>query len=294
MKTLILILLLAIRSFGQSELILYDDDGYTIVNAETQVWYDKVITAGGTVSDETLTAIDVFFQQLADSSLRGKLLRANLICGDGLTSVKIPQILSDHKDSTTMGYVIDSLMLWVDDDYTELTGLGNAANTTKYIKTGFNPATISEITLDSAGLGVYFLTDVAVSAVNGMLTTDFFALLIHQATNLSYARINATSGSSSASTTSLGYWDGNRTLSTHQDLYLNGALFNHIARVSSAEANQVKGCFFLAYNLNGNPSNYDTRKLGCYTIHLGLNATEERALNNIIEVFQDALGRGVE
>ena len=288
------LILLSSFTFGQSDLWWWDNDGYTIVNAETQVWYDKVVTAGGTVSDETLTAVDVFFQQLADSSLRSKMLRVNLICGDGLTSVGIPQILSDHKDSTTMGYVIDSLKNWVSGDYTELSGLGNAANTTKYIKTGFNPSTISEIGLDNAGLGVYFLTDAAITAVNGVYETNYFSLLIHQATNVSSARINSTGGGTTASTTSLGYWDGNRTLSTYQDLYRNGVLFNHISKTSTAKTNQTKGCFFLALNIGGNPGNYDTRKLGAYTIHTGLNATEERALNNILEVFQDALGRGVE
>lgn len=298
-KIAILILLATVFVIPQnrwqgSYYYLFDDDGYTIVNAETQVWYDKVVTAGGTVSDETLTAVDVFFQQLADSSLRSKMLRVNLICGDGLASVKIPQILSDHKDSATMGYTIDSLMLWVSGDYTELSGLGNAANTTKYIKTGFNPSTISEIGLDNAGLGVYFLTNVAVTAGCGVLETNYFSLLIHQATNVSSARINATGGGNSASTTSLGYWDGNRTLSTYQDLYRNGVLFNHISRTSTAKTNQTKGCFFLANNVGGSPTGYDTRKLGCYTIHTGLNATEERALNNIIEHFQDKLGRGVQ
>ncbi len=294
MKTLILILLFtALQIFAQSSemLLLFSDAKYPFINSEAEGWYDRVTANSGSVSDATNEAIDSFFIMLDDSSARSWFIRTNLFVGDDTGAVFIPQIVSVSEGSATLGNDIDINVNFVPGDYTEAGGLGDGSNSTKYLKTGVIPSAVSEIGQNDAHISFYCLTnDNSSSTITmGVNTTNILYWLFLGAN--AQARLNSTGGTSQATGGSAGYFIGTRVLSTTQIKYKNGASIGTETRASTAEP--TKELYVMASNGNGSPASYEVRFLAGYTIGTGLTPTQVVTLNNIMEWFQDKIGRGV-
>ena len=301
MKKLIIIIFIFVgalqaQNSGISEaqrtlLLLSSKSAYPFLNAEASDWYDRVVANGGHVSDATKEAVDSFFIMIDDSSLRNLMIRVNLFAGKDLNSALAPQIISDYPDSATIGYTTDLNVNFVEGDYSESVGLGDLSNIGKYLNTGVNPSLVPELDINSAGLGVYIITDIGGVTPIGAYNSTYFVLSLIDSTYRTRL-FNSSSINYNVGSDFNGYWDGNRTAGNAQDLYGHGILKSHLAIAPVAKPN--KEIYVFAMSIGSNPTASDQRIYGGYTIHKGLTSDQERALDNIIEHFQDKLGRGVE
>lgn len=266
--------------------------GIEISNIETQAWYNKVTMAGGTASQNTLTALDVFFKQLADSSIRDKIIRANLFCGNDTASCFTPQIISDNKDSSKMGYERDLNYNFTPTDYSEGTGLGDASNTNKYLRTGIILSDIPETSTNNAHLSFYSLTSTATATqfLLGCYKTNYTTIWCK--VGQIQSRINSSSGNAFNVVNHFGLFTSTRLSVAKYKVYKDGKEVQSEGTGSTAEP--TVQIYVFALNLDGTPASYTNLISGGYIIGLGLDPIEARKLNNIIEAFEDAIGRGVQ
>ena len=280
MKKIILIILFSVYANAQDLWWFYDND----YQPETLAFQMRIINNGGTISAPTLKAVDDFVKDVA--TIRTKLLRVNLICGDGLTATQIPLFFNTNMSSTAEGKTKDSLISFVGADYSEANGL-RCATTPKHIQTGLNPSTTATLGLNDVHIGIYIANNVAITQpVMGNANTLIYA---RYTDNKTYYRVNVSGDvTSSASTDSRGFWVISRLLNTTSIAYRNATQLTSNASNSVAEANTQ---FIVGGSLVSNGSNTLLRG---YTIGTGLTPAEITLLNTAIEKFNDALGRGVQ
>lgn len=93
-------------------------------------------------------------------------------------------------------------------------------------------------------------------------------------------------------TNTTGYLVGSRTSSTYQAVFKNGVSLNSVATYGGPQP--TIEFYIAAANSSGSPVVYSNMEVAFATIGAGLTADQVRALNTIVEKYNDALGRGVQ
>lgn len=94
-----------------------------------------------------------------------------------------------------------------------------------------------------------------------------------------------------AVSTTAGYFISNKGTTGTVNAFFNGA---QIATAASADTNPAFSIYIGAWNSSGTAGGFSVRQVAFATIGAGLTADQARALNNIVEEFNDALSRGVQ
>lgn len=105
------------------------------LESETIVWLANVIANGGTVSEATLRANDNLIKDLKANSLRSLIQHLITYSGNNLASGLCPIIYD-------IGSSIATNNNFVAGDFSETGGLGNAANSSRYLSLGFTDSQI--------------------------------------------------------------------------------------------------------------------------------------------------------
>lgn len=289
MKILILILLTSFNLIAQSNLLFSDTDH----TPETLEYKRLIDSVGGSISEADLKAIDVFTVEI--SSIRSKIVRFNPFAGNNLTTACVP-LYRGTSTGVVYGNAIDvnsGTTAFVSGDYTRTGGLGNAGNTTAYLRTGIISSAISALGQNSIALGIWLLNDwgpigrVSIGCTDGTrvalifprYTGDIFRAIIN--------RGSTTGGVTN--TNAVGLWIGSRTTSTEVKQYKNAdSVYTH-AQVSSGET--TTEFWVMAYNNNGAIQYPEIRKSTGYIIASGLTTAEIVILYNAWNKLKTAFGR---
>ena len=261
----------------------------TFVHGEALAWKGAVIANGGSVSDNTLAAVNAFCNAIDAAGCRGKFVRLNLFCGTNLASALVPLYRGQAIYSTQFGNTTDTnIGPFVSGDYSELTGLqGNG--TSKYLDTGVAG---NVVTTSSRHLAAY-------ERINA--TTDYSPTLGHysvatnthwrlgvwtQITNYIYAAFSGVGGQPSF-IKNTGFILGQNESSTSGKLFRNGI---NVATTLSGAASSVDSS---TVKVLGQPGEWSEACLGSYSIGQTFTGTEVIAYSNAMIAFQTALGRNV-
>lgn len=255
-------------------------------DADAGDFFTRGEAAGGTYSPTTKVAVNAFVVSAKANGYWDKLTRINLFCGDNLAACLVPLKVGG-------GSATDTNNNFVAGDYSEATGLtGNG--TTKYLNTGL---LASALTANDTHLAVYNRTSGAVGGGHhiGALSggNTFFFLSPFTDGTVYSDEYNGTTGRVTAAVSGItGFVIGTRTTATSHVIYRNG---------TSAASNGTSGgtlpafsFFVFASNSGGSPTGFVSHNLAGYSIGTGLTAGNVTSYNTDLELFQDALGRGVQ
>lgn len=256
----------------------------------TKTFEANVIANGSTVSSSTLNAVDNFVKDT--KSIRSKLLRVNLFCGADTGACFIPLFNNADDSGIPLGYAKDLNVNLDAADYAEATGLtGNG--TDEYLNTGFNPLSVSEISQNDAGLGVYIssITTPTNQSIGMRNSTTIFSMHVKFTDNKSYIGvIGVETGTASGVVSAAGFVYATRTIATEYRVYVNIA---ETTVASNSVEERTGVVLVLARANNTTPETYSARNHRGYVITTGLTQAEALILQAAMEKFQDALGRGV-
>lgn len=175
--------------------------------------------------------------------------------------------------------------------------LGSNGSSTVFIDTGFNPSTASlpKYTQDSAHLSTWPLSNtsnnnggIGAGPASGNVATNYIA---ESQNNFFILRVNATGGNGNqavAENTALGHYIGNRSNSTTQQGYKNGAnILTSTTDPSHSLANL--NIYTLAINSNGTAAGC-ARQLAMASIGSSLSSTDATNFYNRLRTYMTAVG----
>lgn len=259
-------------------------------DADALVWAAGVTANSGTYSAATLAAMSTFNTTLKATTVWAKLNRLNLFCGDQLAACVVPVKRGG-------GFATDTIVNFVNGDYTELTGLtGNGAN--KYLNTGLIAS--ATLTLNDTHLAVYNRSSIAASgghAIGAATVGDRFVLSAPFTDSNTYSdqydavgatgRVNAPIGG-----TPFGFGVASRTAANAHAIYRNGASIG--STVTTGGALPITNPIFVfGSNQDGAMTSPNAFPFAAYSIGSGLTAAEALIYNTAMQAFQTALARNV-
>lgn len=281
--------LYGVQVFPQSSLLLLmDDDGYTIVNQETELYVNSLTTA---ISDTQIANIDNFVTMLKDSlsitSLSEKF-DAIYILANQTAEAGLKNLIKRSHDATAVNS--PTFTAW--EGYT-----GNGS--TQYLNTNYNPNTQGvRFVQNSASLGVYSRTNqvsnsIEMGLVNSGIGETQINLSIRYTGDKLYGRINTANADYSEynNADSRGFFALSRTGSTEFNVYKNGAGVE--TQASTSTAIYSGNMFILAQNNGGNPNLFSNKQIAFAFIGAGLDATEVRKVYNCIQAYMTGIGKQV-
>jgi len=285
------------------------------IHPEAQGWYNTVIASGGTVSEQTFTAVSDFCRSIDAAGIRDRFYRLNLLCGNSdslLIAPRVPLYRSPNPTGTPRGFAIDTNQNFVQGDYAERNspsgGLkGNA--TTKALRLGTN--ILSGLNTSNLHMAVYG-TDLAATNVNvegyliGVRDTEApqriplarlrggnnnAASSVFDSNEFTNTAGRAVAGAASIAT---GFLVGSTIANNDIAIYGNGTLLNRGTAQRTETAAPVNNiAVFGEANFNGNvfSTAISGARLRAYSVGAGLTASQVAAYRTAMVAFQTALER---
>jgi len=279
MKKLILILLFTTSVFAQSHLLLLLDSGVSY-QTETLDWVARVEANGGAVDKTTIQAIDAFI--IAIAPIRTSIKRFNPFAGNNLNAALVPLI----KD---WGGTIDTNVNFVDADYIANVGLGKSANTNRYLKSGIIPSSTIGYSVTSTHLMSYSKTSAGTNFSMGVYSTDFLCLYPKDASGRLQYFVNGQGAAKAGETYFSGMTLANRNANNYTEAVRNDTTISSVTTTGGAAP--TKELLIFANNNNGTINNFSPTYLGCYSVGLGLSASNRTLYYNAVYNLMKALGR---
>ena len=165
--------------------------------------------------------------------------------------------------------------------------------TSAYANTGIVPSTV--LNLNNTHLSFYSRTD-SNNTLNydiGSYSPTVYNLIILRDNNIYYNLFNTTQGVNSnvSNTSSLGFFNGNRTASNVDTAFKNGVKI--INGTSASSSRPTVAIFIGALNANGTPLYYSTKQCAFASIGDGLTDTEAANFYTAVQRYQILLNRQV-
>jgi len=267
------------------------------IDPETASWLARVDSAGGTVSDSIIEAVDDYVKEIKglkfqSVSIRSLILRENWFCGD-LNSAFVPIFRNSGTGSAILGSVQDINRNYPLTGYNETgpeSGLkGNGSN--RYIETGFTPLLVNELPKNDVHFMVYSMSNFNDAGRLGCRNSNGDALYLYpRYTNgYAYLNINSVTESNFPTLSANGYIMGQRYSSQLLNGYYNDVLVNSIPNNSLNKPNVP--ITIGAFNNNGVIGNYMSMRLGGYSIGKSLTQVQQLIHYNAVQRLMTRLGR---
>ncbi|MCB0727654.1 MAG: hypothetical protein KDD00_09325 [Ignavibacteriae bacterium] len=295
-------LLLVISFFSYSFTSLNSEENYSFQNIsdldpETANWLERVDSAGGSVPDSIIEAVDDYIKEIKGLkyqtvSIRNKIIRENWFCGD-FNSAFVPFFRNADESSAIIGAYKDINNNYIPQDYYqtgELSGLkGNGSD--RYIGTGLTPSAVNEFQKNDVHFMIYSMSDSSDAGrmgARGQFGNGLYFYPKYLNGN-SYFNINGTVESSATLPSPDGYIMFQRTSSSSLNSYYNNFLINTVQNnsIDKPDAPLLIG----AFNNNGTVSGYMKMRLGGYSIGASLSASQQVIHYNAVKRLMGRLGR---
>jgi hypothetical protein len=270
-----------------------------LLDAETERWLERVDSAGGTVSDDVIIAIDDYVKEIKGQkyqtmNIRNLILRENWFCGD-FNAAFVPLFRNTNGASGFAGGQYDVNHNYTASEYSETgsqSGLkGNGTN--RYIETGIFPYQTNDFMLNDSRLMIYSMSEgYEVGRLGCRFDGIGFYMYPRYTNGNSYFNINSTL-ESPVSTPSLGgYIMAQRVNSQLNDFYLRGNLLNTLQNFSAnykPNANLTIG----AFNNGGTMDHFMSMRLGGYSIGRSFSPDQYAVHFNAVTRLMERLGRNL-
>lgn len=252
-------------------------------NPEVLSWQNSIIAQGGSVDATTINAANDFITSI--SAFRSKIVRLNFFASDSLAGALVP-LINSTDGVTVIGNAVDTNNNFVSGDYGKTTGLGNAANSSKFIGTGIVPSSTSAITNAGLGIGVWSLTDAADVFDMGAWGDGVAMFYICAKLSSSLRSVLDSVVSTQGVSDGLGFSAWSQINSTQRVLQKNGTSYTKAdgGITTPKTTKQIR-----VFNVEG--VGYSPRKMAGYFVSNGLTASEMTDLYNAWSAFNTAIGR---
>jgi hypothetical protein len=274
-------------------------------------WARRVSTNGGTISTTLLRAVSDFCAAIDAANIRSAMCRVNLFCGGNLSGCLVPLYVSTSIGGSVLGNSTDTNANFVSADFEETGASGGLKGngTSKYLDTGFTPASFSNrasvhlsisatslettsaannTTGDRFGIGSYNNTegglyDLSIANYTGARGANLRASRFSTFSNFPF-----TSSSTRGATES--HLVGTRTSATASALYGGGSSLNTNTGTSTA-ASSSQPFYVFCLNLNGTAGLFTAGRFRMYSIGNGLTAAQAASFSSAVATLNTALGR---
>ncbi len=276
--------------------ILYTKPSGVSYDPEVLDWVARVIANGGSVSQTTKNAANVFMLAIkAVSGLRAKILRLNIYAGTGLAACMVPLIkdIGSSPTETSIGAGSD----FIESDYSESTGLtGTGRN--KYFTTAVVMNTASGTTVDSTHLGVYARTADGSANKYWIGCYDFGS----QQDLIGVAGVGTASGAMhdpnqtiGVSSNGIGHYVISRIASNDMKIYKNGSSI--VSTTTPGGTRTALSIMVHTFEYQGTGGGRNAVSTGAtlagYHIGAGLTSSDMTSFYSAFQTFQTTLGRQV-
>jgi hypothetical protein len=243
-------------------------------DADALAFFNRVTTAGGTLSATEKSAVNTLVLDLKANSLWTPMKAIYPMVGASAAACAQNLKSSSFTGSFSSGWTFAS---------TGVTPNGTSA----FMNTGYNVNT--EGSLNSAHISAYIRNNVATGSQIGAYTGGSFHHLYARYTDTkAYIGVNALEASLS-STNSTGFWIGSRIISTVQKLYRNNTIFINATSVSTSKPNLN---IYVGAS-NGSLVDYSSTQNAFASIGDGLTDTQASNFYTAVQAFQTTLSRQV-
>lgn len=267
------------------------------LDPETTDWLSRVDSAGGSVSDSILEAVDDYIKEVKGlkyqtTNIRSLLLRENWFCGDFYSSF-VPVFRNSGTSSGILGSFRDINHNYSQNEYEQKgsgSGLkGNGAD--RYIETGFNPKQISELTAGNIHFMIYSMSDSADAGRLGCRGASGEGLYFYPKylNGNTYINLNGTVESFVTTPAANGYIMAQRNSSQTVDAYYNNFLINTVQNNSTNKPDA--GIIIGAFNNNGSVSGFMSMRLGGYSLGKSMTQSQQLIHYNAVKRLMNRLGR---
>lgn len=248
-------------------------------DADAQAFFNRVTTAGGTLSATEQIAVNTLVLQMKADGIWTKMKAIYPMVGASAAACAQNLKSSSFTGTFTSGWTFAS---------TGVTGNGTSA----YMDTTLIPSV--ELSLNSTHLSFYSRTN---SPSNGMADigsrgSNSNWTLIEVYSNTFYNLINQnTTSSNNSMTTTLGHFVGSRTASNAIEGYRNGTSFGTHTTISGSLSD--RSITIAVMNNSPSPQFYSSREYAFASIGDGLTNTEASDFYTAVQAFQTTLSRQV-
>lgn len=254
------------------------------IDADAQAFFDRVTTAGGTLSATEKTAVNQLVLDMKSYSIWSKMKAIYPMVGASAAACAQNLKSSSFTGTFTSGWTFAS---------TGVTPNGTSA----YMDTNFNTST--NLTKTSAHLSIYSRTnsasgqpyDMANGSDSGIGTNPTY-LITRYNSNKAYFGVADTSYIVEVNSfDSTGFWIGKTNGSLVQNFYRNG---NLIKSGNAGSGNFANNNLYLgAANGNGNAVFFSNKQYAFASIGDGLTDTQASDFYTAVQAFQTTLSRNV-
>jgi hypothetical protein len=259
----------------------------TGVDPATTAWVNAVVTNGGTVSGTQQTNVNNLIVSLKANGLFSKLDRLWLFASENE-----PQALTDII-ADSLATKVSTPAFVANRGYTGQ----DLASPTKYIDTGYNPTTGGNVLVqNSAHISGWGVNNIS-TPVNGGCLLGYNSnsgpqscIYAPYLDGNDYCRINDTtpSGAQGPTSSNAGHFLGNRSDSTHSQLYYNGSLFSSPNDTSTAPQNLHM--FALTQNNNGSTLHGTPQQMAMISAGGSFSSSDATNFYNALRTYMTAVG----
>ena len=265
-----------------TQLGLIGSEEVSDVDIDALAFFDRVDTAGGTLSATEKLAIDTLVKQMKLDGIWTKMKAVYPMVGASAAACAQNLKSSSFTGSFTSGWTFAS---------TGVTPNGTSA----YMDTGLNMS--SNLSQNNSSVMVYSRIDltsggVMLGASNAAFNNGCFISPKLTSTLAYFAVFDATNGNTTATiTNSLGFLLASRINSTEETYYQNSSKITTFNATSTTPASL--NIYVGALNKNGTTSNFNSRETAFASIGDGLTDTEASNFYTAVQAFQTTLSRNV-
>jgi hypothetical protein len=254
----------------------------TSYDADAQTFFSAQATAGNSLSSANKTAFNDFIVGLKNDGVWTKITQMQFLAFGSFNYDKINiKSPGTYNFTSTNGTV----------SYTTSGESGNASN--GYINTGLNPSTA--FGNSNIHIATYSRTNSSTVGFDAGASQASTASQVILASGWGTARtrIDDDAVQVDATTSSLGFFVGDRTSSTLLTLYKNGSNVGTSTTISAHGLPNVN-IYLHAYNGDGTAGLFIDRQLSFYSVGTHLSSTDVANYNSRVEALMDAYGIGVQ
>lgn len=273
----------------------YADIEYTLDSAYDAEILNLISRVQALGSDVTGTLLDAYVDFVNSvSSIRSKILRLNMFAADSYAGILAPLFRNTDGSGTAVGGNADTNVNFVSGDWGLATGL-QGDGSSKYLNTGLNPSSTTEIGQNNTGIGAWIGTvnngRFAIGVGDGGTNYLMLAPAFTGYTGNVIATVNTNNVGSGWAAQTPGMLYLSRLASGTESLYKDGVLVSDRTLASTSELN-ANIYIFMDNNINLFGSNWPTSDvLFGYVITQGMSAAEQLVLYNAWNTFNTAIGR---
>lgn len=247
------------------------------IDADAQSFFNRVTTAGGTLTATEQSAIITLVTSLKSANLWDKMKAIYPMVGSSASACSQNLKSSSYTATFSGGWVFSNLGV-----------LGNGTNT--FMNTGVIPSV--DLLQNDTHLSVYSRTNSVGGLDIGCINTVRFYIIINLS-NSTYISINYFSDTLVATVTDTrGFYQVSRTTPTLTKMYRNNVVHGTAADASTG-INTIRPVYLGAYNENGSANYFTTREYAFASIGNGLSDAESFNYYTAVQAFQTTLNRQV-